>query len=139
MAFFLKRFSLFALLISLTTWGCIDREFDEPPVGELPDLEANATIAQLKALHTLGGASNLVTEDWIVDGVVVADDESGNFFKNIVIQDETGGIAIRLNSTGLYNDFPVGRKAPAAVRQAFVIEWPGSDLVLAHPNPRDLW
>lgn len=125
MAFFLKRFSLFALLISLTTWGCVDREFDEPPVGELPDLEANATIAQLKALHTLGGASNLVTEDWIVDGIVVADDESGNFFKNIVIQDETGGIAIRLNSTGLYNDFPVGRRVFLLAKNLYINDYNG--------------
>lgn len=125
MAFFLKRFSLFALLISLTTWGCVDREFDEPPVGELPDLEANATIAQLKALHTVGGASNLVTEDWIVDGIVVADDESGNFFKNIVIQDETGGIAIRLNSTGLYNDFPVGRKVFLLAKNLYIGDYNG--------------
>lgn len=122
---FLKRFSLFALLISLTTWGCVDREFDEPPVGELPDLEANATIAQLKALHTVGGASNLVTEDWIVDGVVIADDESGNFFKNIVIQDETGGIAIRLNSTGLYNDFPVGRKVFLLAKNLYIGDYNG--------------
>ncbi|MDZ4679287.1 MAG: DUF5689 domain-containing protein [Saprospiraceae bacterium] len=125
MAFFLKRFSVFALLISLTTWGCIDREFDEPPVGELPDLEANATIAQLKALHIVGGTSNLVTEDWIVDGVVVADDESGNFFKNIVIQDETGGIAIRLNSTGLYNDFPVGRKVFLLAKNLYIGDYNG--------------
>ncbi len=125
MAFFLKRFSLFALLISLTTWGCVDREFDEPPVGELPDLEANATIAQLKALHTVGGVSNLVTEDWIVDGIVVADDESGNFFKNIVIQDETGGIAIRLNSTGLYNDFPVGRKVFLLAKNLYIGDYNG--------------
>lgn len=125
MAFFLKRFFLFALLISLTTWGCVDREFDEPPVGNLPDLEANATIAQLKALHAVGGASNLVTEDWIVDGVVVADDESGNFFKNIVIQDETGGIAIRLNSTGLYNDFPVGRKVFLLAKNLYIGDYNG--------------
>lgn len=125
MNFFLKQFSLFALLISLTTWGCIDREFDEPPVGELPDLEANATIAQLKALHTVGGASNLVTEDWVVDGVVIADDESGNFFKNIVIQDETGGIAIRLNSTGLYNDFPVGRKVFLLAKNLYIGDYNG--------------
>jgi len=125
MDFFLKRFSLFALLISLTTWGCVDREFDEPPVGELPDLEANATIAQLKALHTVGGVSKLVTEDWIVDGVVIADDQSGNFFKNIVIQDETGGIAIRLNSTGLYNDFPVGRKVFLLAKNLYIGDYNG--------------
>jgi len=125
MDFFLKRFSLLALLISLTTWGCIDREFDEPPVGELPDLEANATIAQLKALHTVGGVSKLVTEDWIVDGVVIADDQSGNFFKNIVIQDETGGIAIRLNSTGLYNDFPVGRKVFLLAKNLYIGDYNG--------------
>ncbi len=125
MDFFLKRFSLFAFLISVTIWGCVDHEFDEPPVGQLPDLEANATIAQLKALHTVGGASNLVTEDWIVDGVVVADDQSGNFFKNIVIQDETGGIAIRLNTTGLYNSFPIGRKVFLLAKNLYIGDYNG--------------
>lgn len=125
MTFFLKRFSLLALLISLTTWGCVDRDFDEPPVTDLPDLEANATIAQLKALHTIGGVSNLVTEDWIVGGVVVADDKSGNFFKNIVIQDETGGIAIRLNSNGLYNNFPIGRKVFLLAKNLYIGDYNG--------------
>lgn len=90
--------------------ACVDQDFDEPPVGDLTRLEANATIEELKALHTLGSDATLVTEPLLIEGVVVADDESGNLFRQIAIQDASGGIILRLNATGLFADYPVGTR-----------------------------
>ena len=104
-------FYLFAFLGSfLLISSCVKNDFDEPPVdGEDPNLVANATIADVKGLHSLGGFET-INEDWIIQGVVVADDESGNFYKTIVVEDETAGIHILINATGLYNEFTIGRK-----------------------------
>ncbi|MCB0633727.1 MAG: DUF5689 domain-containing protein [Saprospiraceae bacterium] len=100
----------FLALIALGFSACVDHEFDEPPIDELPRLEANATIDDIKALHTLGDDPSLITQSLLIEGLVSADDESGNFFRQIAIQDASGGIILRLNATGLFNDFPVGTK-----------------------------
>ena len=104
-------FYLFAFLGSfLLISSCVKNEFDEPPAdGEDPNLVANATIADVLAQHSTGVFKTL-EEDWIIQGIVVGDDESGNIYKAIVIEDETGGITISINATGLYNEFTVGRK-----------------------------
>lgn len=99
---------VFALLFSMGS--CVDQDFDEPPVPGLPDITPNTTIQELKALHTIGEEDKRIDTDIIIGGIVVADDESGNFFKTIIIEDATGGIELRLNSVGLYNTFPIGRQ-----------------------------
>ena len=88
--------------------GC-KKEFDEPPAYMEPDITANTTIAQLKAMHTLGQVE-AITQDIIIMGIVNADDRSGNYYKQISIQDSTGGITVRLDGTNLYTNYPVGRK-----------------------------
>lgn len=112
---------LAALAIALLGWvGCVDQDFDEPPVRGLPSLTANVTIQQLKDLHTLGNTATEVTEDWIVSGIVVADDESGNLYQQLIIEDETGGIAVRLRSNGLYTLYPVGTEVFLKMKGLFV-------------------
>ncbi len=92
-------------------WGCVKREFDEPPVGGEPvDVVPNISIADLKALHVTPGGFDTIREDLIIGGVVVMDDRSGNYYKSLVIQDNSGGIEVRFNDGFLYNQFPVGRQ-----------------------------
>ncbi len=101
---------LLIAISALLTWtGCVDQNFDEPPVRGLSTLEPNKTIADLLALGA-GTGDVEIDEEFNIGGVVVADDESGNFYKQIVIQDNTGGILVRLNAIGLYNDFPIGSR-----------------------------
>ncbi|MCB0642081.1 MAG: choice-of-anchor J domain-containing protein, partial [Phaeodactylibacter sp.] len=61
------------------------------------------------ALHTFG-SEQVIEEEMIISGIVIADDESGNFYRNLVIQDETAGIEVRFGLTDLYNDYPMGRR-----------------------------
>lgn len=99
---------LFFMTAGLITTSC-NKKFDAPPSFIEPDIQANTTIKQLKAMHTMGNIER-ITEDIIVGGVVVADDKSGNFYKSIAIQDATGGITVRLDGSNLFNSYPVGRK-----------------------------
>ncbi len=115
---FLPLSFLFLAIFGLV--ACVDQDFDEPPVRQLPSLSANATIQQVKDLHTLGGTAAEITEDWIIAGTVVADDESGNFYQQIIIEDETGGVAVRMRSTGLYTLYPVGTEVFVKMKGLFI-------------------
>ncbi|HRI00556.1 MAG TPA: DUF5689 domain-containing protein [Saprospiraceae bacterium] len=100
----------FLAILCIAPISCVDREFDEPPqkVSELP-FNANSSILELKSKYQTNKFVD-ITDDLLIHAVVVADDKSGNFYKTIVVQDSTGGIEIKLNRTGLFNDFPVGMK-----------------------------
>ncbi|MCB9330102.1 MAG: hypothetical protein H6574_03390 [Lewinellaceae bacterium] len=108
-----KNFPLFALVALFLTAGitaCVKKDFDEPPTGGDPvDVTPNTTIAALKALHVTPGGFDKITDDLIIEGVVVMDDRSGNYYKTLVIQDATGGIEVKFNDAAQYNQFPVGR------------------------------
>ena len=90
--------------------SCADLDYDTPPPGGFdPNYTTNATIAQLKSLHTLGQYEE-ITDDLLLSALVVSNDEAGNFFKQLVVQDSTGGIEIRIDVTDLHAFYPVGRK-----------------------------
>ena len=109
---------LLALLVG--TGACMDLNFDEPPVTGLPDVMANTSIEDLKALHTVGEEDQRIDADIVIGGIVIADDRSGNLQERIIFQDETGGIVLRLKSVGLYNTFPVGRQVFVRARGLYL-------------------
>ena len=73
-------------------------------------LPVNVTIKQLKTLMPSSGSPKLIDSNWTIYGIVTADDRSGNFYKQINIEDSTGGITILINQNSLYTKYPVGRK-----------------------------
>ena len=78
-------------MISFVVSSC-NKKFDEPPLGTDPNITANLTIKDLKAMYSSIGNFQKVNDDKVISGIVIADDRSGNFYKQIIIQDETGGI-----------------------------------------------
>lgn len=96
-------------LVVTTLTSCIKNNYDEPPVnGSDPNLTATHTIAQLKQMYT--GTRVPLTDDIIIQGVIAADDRTGNFYKTLILQDSTAGIAIRLDQSGLFNNYMQGRR-----------------------------
>jgi hypothetical protein len=82
--------------------------------GTMPTCEApasaNATIADLKAV-SVGGAVTEITSDLVVDVVVTADDEFGNFYKKIFVQDATGSLQLSFQMRDLFQrGYKVGNK-----------------------------
>ena len=100
------------------TLAC-NKKFDEPPVYIAPDITPDLTISELKAMHSYGRFEQ-ITADNIIGGIVIADDRSGQFYKTIVIQDETAGISIKLDGYDLYTSYPVGRKVYIKVKDLFL-------------------
>jgi len=117
-----KKLFFSALLLffaaSVVLVAC-NKKFDEPPVYVAPDITPDLTISDLKAMHTLGQFEQ-ITADQTIGGIVVADDQSGEFYKTIVIQDETGGISVKLDGYDLYTKYPVGRKVYIKVKGLYL-------------------
>ncbi len=106
----LKLVTAVVFIASIGTFSACKKTFDNPPGASDPAIVANKTIKDLKAMHTLAGAYDVINTDIIISGVVVADDKSGNFYKQLYIQDSTGGLQILLDANNLYGTYPVGRR-----------------------------
>lgn len=73
--------------------------------------QATHTIEALFELHTLGTVLATFIEDSIViSGIVTSTDEFGSCYKEIFIQDSTGGISIRTANSTYFNKFRVGQR-----------------------------
>ena len=60
-----------------------------------------------------------------ISGIVNADDRSGNYYKQISIQDTSGGITIRMDGNNLYTDYPVGRRVYVKLKGLFLGDYNG--------------
>ena len=101
---------------------CCNKKFDSPPAYNGPDIQPNLSIMELRGMHFAGNFEQLL-DDFIIEGIVVADDSKDNFYKSIVIQDSTGGITIRMDGFGLYTDYPVGRRIAVRLRNMWMGEY----------------
>lgn len=89
----------------------------DPDVAPMPmyDGQANTTIAELLAMHEIGSTDSYVhisedIDDIIITGIVTTSDKHGNCYKYINIEDETGAIQIKINSSTLYNKYRLGQR-----------------------------
>ena len=98
---------LFSLLVVLQ--ACEYNDYDNPPeVEKIDPIHRTNSIKELKSLYVEGGKVIDMIDDYVVQGKVISSDKEGNIYKSLVIQDETGGIEIKINSSGLYNYFKQG-------------------------------
>ena len=98
------------IIAASATLSSCKKTFDNPPGPADPAIVANTSIKALKALHTTAQAYDIITSDLIISGVVVADDKSGNLYKQLFIEDSTGGLQVLLDAASLYGTYPVGRR-----------------------------
>lgn len=79
------------------------------------------TVAEVKQLYTTGNL-NQITGNFYVKAKVTANDETGNLFKYIYIEDATGGIRVNINKTNLYQDprFKVGKNLIIKLKDLYI-------------------
>ena len=106
----IKLLTAVMMVAAIGTLSSCKKTFDSPPGPSDPNIVANTSIKTLKAMHTSAGVFNVINTDLIISGVVVADDKSGNFYKQLFIKDSTGGLQILLDANSLYGTYPVGRR-----------------------------
>jgi hypothetical protein len=89
------------------------------PVVVYPDTISNSKIDTLLRIFAHPKPSDTVKDtlwmkkilgDYIVWGVVSANDKSGNIYKSLYFQDATAGIVIFLDQVGLFTSYEVGKK-----------------------------
>lgn len=113
-----KSLYIATLALGAVALGACDDNWEQPPmdVPVFPEgLKANITVAELKEMTWQSGYNNVQQiglsadgDSLILMGTVVSSDKSGNIYKKVVIQDATGGIALSINQSKLYQEFPQG-------------------------------
>ena len=83
-------------------------KYSEPEAYEPVTMTRTHTIAELAAMYNTGNPME-ITENVVIEGKVSTSDQAGNFYRSFYIQDETGGIEIKMGKTGLYNDYKPGQ------------------------------
>ena len=77
--------------------------------GSLPDFSGSfTTIKALKAMYKNGKPLEVTGNVWI-KGQVTSSDKTGNIYRELYIQDETGGIDLKLGKSSLYSEFSPGQ------------------------------
>ena len=112
-----KSLIITAALLVLSSCG-LKEEFQPVFTGKYPapeperywsdeDFGRITSIADLVSGYTIGHPK--VLTNTVIKGVVTTTDRPGNFYKSFYIQDETGGIEIKVGKNGLYNDYLLGQ------------------------------
>lgn len=111
--------SLTAGLAVIALLGGCKKDFDSPPERTLPT-GAVMTVAQLRALFTGSPVHFPDSAAQCVYAIVTADEQDGNLYKNVYVQDHTGGIIMRLMSSGgLYQGDSVRIYLPGTVLSSY--------------------
>ncbi len=92
------------ITITLLLVGCTAD--DMPPVDDTSS-ERTTSIAQLREqIGSIGGS--IVNGDVIVMGRVTSSDKDGNFFRSLIVEDESGAMELRIKSYDLATLYPEG-------------------------------
>jgi hypothetical protein len=124
--------SLFAGFLAILS-GCVKQNFDEPPIN-IPHYNgtANATIDTLVKMYGGHPDTMLITQDIVIKGIIVGNDESGNIYKKFYLQDETGGIDVEIDATNLYTLFKLGQRVYIECKGLYLGTYGGA-LELGYP------
>ena len=94
-------------IVAITFNACF--KFDDPPKQEPVTFppEKIISIDSLKSFHR--GQPVHFTDSIMISGRVISSDRSGNLYREFFIQDETGGLKIKVARSGLYNFYRLGQ------------------------------
>ena len=121
---FLSLFAAGAVCLS----SCIKQTYDAPPSLSNYDPNLKVTMKIRDLVSPFWGITTNKYKycgDDVIAGIVTADDRSGNFYKQIVMQDSTGGINIVMNNTYLYSTYPIGRKLYIKLKNLTIMSYKG--------------
>ena len=132
----LKLLALTAAAI-VTISSCSDLKYDAPLLTEpkVEGLTPNVTIAELKKEYSsvADRTSKEIEYEYVLKAVVSANDISGNIYKQIYIQDETGGIAVSIDQNAIAGTYPVGQEVFIDLH-GLAISMYGGQPSIAHPT-----
>ena len=112
------KYTLLFSLLCLSAFSCtsIKEEFqpvfsgnENPPHQQVVTMTPTHTIAELASLYKTGSPWK-IDKNIVISGIVSTTDRPGNFYKSFYIQDETGGMEIKIGKNGPYNAYLPGQR-----------------------------
>ncbi|MCD8031180.1 MAG: DUF5689 domain-containing protein [Bacteroides sp.] len=119
------KFNYLIVLLSLLTFSCV-RDYDGPPLEE-PTYggDANITIAGLKERYKDVTNATLIEYEFVVKATIVGNDESGNIYKQLYIEDATGGITVGIEQNSIYATHRVGQEVYLDLHNLYILKYGG--------------
>lgn len=115
----MKKLLFILIIVPITLAGC-RKEYESPPVDEIPTTDV-ITIDSLRNWQQEVGTISF-HQELSVYGIITMDETDGNIYKNVYMQDHTGGINLRLLSGGgLY----VGDSVRVYLKDCYLSEYNG--------------
>lgn len=130
------KFISFLFIIGSLLASCVnDDDFSVPYINmEEPNVNVNTSIVSVKKMYR-GYEPVLVEtgpdskEPMYIEAYVVSSDESGNFYKTLVVQDSPenpiAGFSISTDATNLYTKYEPGRKIYFQVDGLYIGQYAG--------------
>ncbi len=103
------RLVLLSSIIFVGFYACENEKFDAPP-HEKPHYSGNSNISLSDFKARYDHLLVKLNDDEVISGVVTANDVSGNLYKQLFIEDESGGLMLALDRNNIYNDIRVGQR-----------------------------
>ncbi len=126
----------FLFFLGIIATSCVqDDDYNVPEINiEEPNVNINTNIVSVKSMY--GGFEPVKVESGpdsqealYLEAYVVSSDESGNYYKQLIIQDKpenpTAGLSISTNATDLYTKYEPGRKIYFRVDGLYIGEYAG--------------
>lgn len=90
-------------------------------------LTPNTSINELKTRYWSDNANYIDTikDDIVIAGRVISSDQAGNIYKNLVIQDASGALALSINANSLYNNYRVGQEIVIDAKGMYIGKYSG--------------
>ena len=126
-----KKYILFALAVLGLATSCQDKDWDAPSTEKGMEAYGNKylqetnvkTIAEVIALYSNEINNNSLKEvkqPMQIKGIVTGNDEGGNIYSALYLQDNTGAIVLSISQSGLYGAFPVGQTVLVELQGLYV-------------------
>ena len=96
-------------IITFSLASCVKQDYDQPDTANVdPNLKVTHSIRDIRNMATI--VPKAITTDIIIAGIITADDESGAFYKEMIIQDSTGAMSVQLDVSNYNSSYPIGRR-----------------------------
>ncbi|MDI9320098.1 MAG: DUF5689 domain-containing protein [Phycisphaerales bacterium] len=128
---------LLLLVVYASLVSCLKGKIETPNTDGSydPALAVNYTLSQLNAEVPPEAAPFVIDSNWTIAAIVSANDESGNYHHQLVVQDSAAGMTLKLNADNLYNTYPIGRKVYIKLKGLYLSNNQGTPELGGTPAP----
>lgn len=125
----------YLLVVTLIVASC-SRDYETPPFSEpvYDGASPNITISEFRAKYASATTSaTAIDSGLILKATVVGNDIGGNIYKNVYIEDETGGMVIGVDQSSISSTYQLGQQIYLNMDGLSVLTY-GGELEIGYPE-----